>query len=711
MLPKPSILLSILLTCLAVVSIVSGAPTFDWDAGAGTADRDWGNSTNWTDDVEPASTNTAHINGGYTAVVSQVGEAAYDLLVGDDGTGTVRQVGGALMLGDGLTLGQSSGEQGTYVMTNGVLNVGTNLLVGDGGAGIMSVSGGSITVGGFFRLGNAAGAHGTLSLSGGAVTASNDFIVGGANSATGLVEQTGGTLKVLGNNPLNVGAGGAGRYGFYTITNGMLEISGGGSSDIRIGYTSAASGTGVFHVVGGQATISVQSDFWMSDKTNAELRVTIVDGALAPIQAGNDIKVYGMLTVTNAATPLSDEYIVVTSTSPNSVSGAFAATNWAGGVQGKVIYGADYVSLIFSPEMEVFGTNVSLVVTNNDTTPTTADGTDFDEVELPYSRSHTFTITNSDLTYALNLTGATVVAVSGAHASDFIVTDQALTPVGAASNTTFTIEFTPLVVGVRTAQVSIANNDISEDENPYTFSLLGTGVYAQEPTSHSSNLVFSVITNIAMTVSWDKGNGAKRILVARAGSAVSGLPADGSNYTASAAFSNGHTITTGEYVVYSDAGTSVRVPNLLPGVTYHFKLFEYNGTQGGINYLTGGPLSGIQATATYAPNITEGDSTGVTMSENSSPTAFSLALNRTDADLPYGDLVTWSIRNAPEHGAAQASGTGAGVTVSYTPALYYSGSDSFVVQAIDKFGNEDTITVNVTIEAVNPPGKTIFIFE
>ncbi|NQT91781.1 MAG: hypothetical protein HQ559_03395, partial [Lentisphaerae bacterium] len=189
------------------------------------------------------------------------------------------------------------------------------------------------------------------------------------------------------------------------------------------------------------------------------------------------------------------------------------------------------------------------------------------------------------------------------------------------------------------------------------------------------------------------------------------IPLDGSNYTASAAFSNGQTIAEGEYVVYNDTGSIIRVTNLLPGVVYYFKVFEYNGTGEGVNYLTGTPLSGVQAAATYPPDIAEGASTNKTISENGSPTAFSLTLNRTDADLDYGDVVTWSIRNVPEHGTASASGTAASVAVSYTPSLYFSGTDQFVVQAVDKFGNVDTMTVDVTVEAVNPPGKTVFIFE
>jgi VCBS repeat-containing protein len=100
-----------------------------------------------------------------------------------------------------------------------------------------------------------------------------------------------------------------------------------------------------------------------------------------------------------------------------------------------------------------------------------------------------------------------------------------------------------------------------------------------------------------------------------------------------------------------------------------------------------------------APVITEGASVGVTMSENSAPTPFSLTLNATDVD---SATLTWSIVTPASNGAATASGTGASKAISYTPNLDYTGSDSFVVRVSDGSLSDD-ITVNVTIEQVNTP--------
>jgi hypothetical protein len=87
------------------------------------------------------------------------------------------------------------------------------------------------------------------------------------------------------------------------------------------------------------------------------------------------------------------------------------------------------------------------------------------------------------------------------------------------------------------------------------------------------------------------------------------------------------------------------------------------------------------------------------MSEDGSPTAFSLTLNATDSD--GSNTLTWSISTPAAHGSASASGTGNSKAINYTPTANYNGADSFVVQVSDGNGGTDTITVNVTINPVN----------
>src|SRR5436853_305840 len=63
----------------------------------------------------------------------------------------------------------------------------------------------------------------------------------------------------------------------------------------------------------------------------------------------------------------------------------------------------------------------------------------------------------------------------------------------------------------------------------------GTG----EPTVQASNVNFTSVGATSLQVNWTNGNGASRIVLAKAGSPVDGSPADGTAYTANAAFGNG----------------------------------------------------------------------------------------------------------------------------------------------------------------------------
>jgi 2-keto-4-pentenoate hydratase len=116
---------------------------------------------------------------------------------------------------------------------------------------------------------------------------------------------------------------------------------------------------------------------------------------------------------------------------------------------------------------------------------------------------------------------------------------------------------------------------------------------ATAPTTQSTALSFSSITCNSMVLTWTKGNGTNRIVVAKSGSAVAGNPVNQSAYTANASFSSGSAIAAGEYIVYSGSGNTVTVTSLTASTTYYFKIYEDNGSSGCEVYLTGGgPLTG-----------------------------------------------------------------------------------------------------------------------
>lgn len=126
------------------------------------------------------------------------------------------------------------------------------------------------------------------------------------------------------------------------------------------------------------------------------------------------------------------------------------------------------------PEMNVTGLGVT--INDGDATPDPADHTDFGSTDVAAGTiDNTFTIQNTG-TAALNLTAASpYVVIGGTNAADFSVTAIPTTPIAATTGTTtFQVRFNPSGAGTRTATISIANDDTNE--NPYNFSIQGTGV-------------------------------------------------------------------------------------------------------------------------------------------------------------------------------------------------------------------------------------------
>ncbi|WP_442787150.1 choice-of-anchor D domain-containing protein [Flavobacterium suncheonense] len=132
------------------------------------------------------------------------------------------------------------------------------------------------------------------------------------------------------------------------------------------------------------------------------------------------------------------------------------------------------------PEINILGN--SNTIASGDVTPNTTDDTDFGTVATASGTIvKTFTIENLG-TAALNLTDASpYVSITGANAGDFTVTAIPSNSIAASTSTTFAITFDPLADGLRTANVSITNND--SNENPYTFAIQGTGISAPVITS------------------------------------------------------------------------------------------------------------------------------------------------------------------------------------------------------------------------------------
>lgn len=133
------------------------------------------------------------------------------------------------------------------------------------------------------------------------------------------------------------------------------------------------------------------------------------------------------------------------------------------------------------PEIDVLGNSTSIISGSN--SPNLIDHTDFGQVAVAGGTfTRTFTIENTGQA-DLNLTGASpYVAIGGINAADFSITANPTTPIAQAGSTTFTVEFDPSATGLRTAVISIDNDDA--DEDPYYFTIQGTGV-----NSNSSDII------------------------------------------------------------------------------------------------------------------------------------------------------------------------------------------------------------------------------
>mgnify|MGYP003947955225 CR=1 FL=1 len=120
---------------------------------------------------------------------------------------------------------------------------------------------------------------------------------------------------------------------------------------------------------------------------------------------------------------------------------------------------------------------------------------------------------------------------------------------------------------------------------------LSGNVLEVEPTVQSA-ITFGAITNSTIQVNFTGGDGAHRILVAKALTAVNSDPADGTTYTGNSVFGAGSNLGAGNFAVYTGDLNTVLVSGLTAGTTYHFAVYEYNdgAVAGAENYLLPGGI-------------------------------------------------------------------------------------------------------------------------
>lgn len=142
------------------------------------------------------------------------------------------------------------------------------------------------------------------------------------------------------------------------------------------------------------------------------------------------------------------------------------------------------------------------------------------------------------------------------------------------------------ITGFYASTISFGNFSLNEFGHSDIFLAKYSEHPTNEPTIPSSNLNLTVINCNEIQATWTRGNGDRSLLVVQNNNPVNIFPIDGNGYIANLYWGEGSSIGGNNYVVYGDTGSSVIVTGLLPGTTYHFTVFEYNGSGFTSNYLT-----------------------------------------------------------------------------------------------------------------------------
>ncbi len=195
--------------------------------------------------------------------------------------------------------------------------------------------------------------------------------------------------------------------------------------------------------------------------------------------------------------------------------------------------------------------------------------------------------TKKDSVTITNNSGAPLNIFSVTSSSASFVLCQGDTTIAAGNSATYYIRFKPTTTGAKSGNIIFVSD---EPSSPDTIKVSGNSLFT-EPTIQASAPCISDTTQSSFKLKWTNGNGTNRIVLIKAASSVNTCPADGNSYTANANYGSGSQISSGNYVVAITSGSSgakdsVTITGVSIGQTYYVKIFEFNGSGGGENYLT-----------------------------------------------------------------------------------------------------------------------------
>ena len=382
-----------------------------------------------------------------------VGSASYAIFTGKlsistDGGATFTERTTATGLGNTSVRG-ITGDGGTvYVATGNGLSIST-----DDGATFTNKTTtnglGNNIVWSVYAIGSNvyAGTSGGVSIStdGGATFTNKTTADGlGSNAVWGGVYAAGNTLYAATNGGLAISTDGGATFTNKTTADGL------GNNTVRGVY---ASGNTIYAATDGGLSISTDGGATFTNKTTANglgnngVSGVYVSGntVYAATNGGLSISTDGGATFTN--------YTTTNGLVGNTVTSVYAV--------GSTVYvgafgGLSICTLPAPPVSQVQGNGITIA--SGDTTPSSADGTDFGNTTIGSSLVQAFTIRN---TGSADLTS---VAVTLSGSSAFSVSDDPAATISPGNSSTFTVTFAPTTNSVVTATVNIASN-----QDPYTF--------------------------------------------------------------------------------------------------------------------------------------------------------------------------------------------------------------------------------------------------
>lgn len=129
---------------------------------------------------------------------------------------------------------------------------------------------------------------------------------------------------------------------------------------------------------------------------------------------------------------------------------------------------------------------------------------------------------------------------------------------------------------------------------------------SNEPQQSVNNFSVSSVGCQSVKLKWQKSDGKKTLIIARANSPITSNPKDSIAYFASSTFGNGFNMGLNQFIVYADSGSFVEINGLNQNTPYFFKIFSYNDSDicnNSSNYLVSGNDLELNATTSNCFDI------------------------------------------------------------------------------------------------------------